>query len=296
MSANILEIAGERTVLFDGAMGTQLMAAGLPPGHIPELWNAEKPEVIKDIHRGYYAAGADAVHTNTFGANPLKLEERGLLEKMELLNLQGARIAREACPEGKFVAGDIGPTGKMLQPLGECSPEEMEAAFYRQATALLEGGVDFLSIETMFSLQEALAALRGAKKAGQVLVTAGITYSHTKNGFFTMMGESVNECVAALEKAGAEVIGANCTLGSREMIELTGEIRALTTRPILIQPNAGKPKTRQGVTTYEQSPAEFARDAGAIKRAGADMLGGCCGTEPAFIKETAAALLSYSPR
>jgi methionine synthase I (cobalamin-dependent) len=277
-------------------MGTQLMAAGLPPGHIPELWNAEKPEVIKDIHSGYYAAGADAVHTNTFGANPLKLEERGLLEKMDLLNLQGARIAREACPKGKFVAGDIGPTGKMLQPLGDCSPEEMETAFYRQATALLEGGVDFLSIETMFSLQEALAALRGAKGAGQVLVAAGITYSRTKNGFFTMMGESVNECVAALENAGADVIGANCTLGSREMIELTGEIRALTRLPILIQPNAGKPKTRQGVTTYEQSPAEFAQDAGAIRRAGADMLGGCCGTEPAFMKEAAAALLSYSPR
>jgi len=291
MENNLLERVKEKAIIFDGAMGTMLMAAGLSPGESPETWNVENPSRIMDFHERYFEAGSDVVITNTFGANSLKLSDKGLTEKMEVLNREGARIAKKVCPNGKFVAGDIGPTGKFLKPLGDLTPEELEESFYGQAGALIEGGADFVIIETMFSLDEALAAVRGAKRVGEITVIASLTYNKTKNGFFTMMGEGVSHCVSALEDAGADVMGSNCTLGSKEMVDLTKEMRASTKRPILIQPNAGKPKTRKGVTIYEQTPAEFARDGKVIKEAGADMIGGCCGTTSDFIQELVKAII-----
>ena len=286
----ILELAKRKTVIFDGAMGTMLMAAGLKAGESPELWNIEKPSLVTDIHRKYYEAGSDVVHTNTFGGNTIKLGERGLADKMEMINVEAARLAREACPTGKLVAGDIGPTGKLLKPLGDLVLEEAEEGFFRQAQALLKGGVDLISIETMFSLEEALAALRAAKRLGDVLVIAALTFNRTKKGFFTMMGEGVKQAVSAFEAAGADVIASNCSLGSRDMIDLTKELRAATGKPILIQPNAGKPVTQKGVTSYQQTPAEFAQDGKEIKNSGADMIGGCCGTNPEFIRALAQTL------
>ena len=286
----ILELAKKKTVIFDGAMGTMLMAAGLKAGESPEMWNVEKPSVVTDIHRKYYEAGSDVVHTNTFGGNALKLADRGLSDKMEIVNEQAAKLAREACPAGKLVAGDIGPTGKLIKPLGDLSVEQAEEAFFRQAQALLKAGADLISIETMFSLEEALTALRAAKRIGNVPVIAALTFNRTKKGFFTMMGEGVTQAVSALEGAGADVIATNCSLGSKDMIDLTKELRAATKRPILIQPNAGKPVTQKGVTFYQQSPAEFAQDGREIKSAGADMIGGCCGTNPEFIRALAEAL------
>lgn len=286
----ILELAKKKTVIFDGGMGTMLMAAGLKAGESPELWNIEKPSLVTDIHRKYYEAGSDVVHTNTFGGNTIKLAERGLAGKMETINVEAARLAREACPAGKFVAGDIGPTGKLLKPLGDLVLEEAEEGFFRQAQALLKGGVDLISIETMFSLDEALAALRAAKRLGDVLVIAALTFNRTKKGFFTMMGEGVTQAVSAFEAAGADVIASNCSLGSRDMIDLTKELRAATRKPLLIQPNAGKPVTQKGVTSYQQTPAEFAQDGKGIRDSGADMIGGCCGTNPEFIRALAQTL------
>ena len=289
----ILELAKKKTVIFDGAMGTMLMAAGLKAGENPELWNIEKPSLVAEIHRQYYEAGSDAVHTNTFGGNAVKLADRGLAEKTEKINVEAARLAREACPAGKFVAGDIGPTGKLLKPLGDLAIEEAEEAFFRQAQALVKGGVDLVSIETMFSLQEALAALRAAKKLGAVTVIAALTFNRTKKGFFTMMGEGVRQAVSAFEEAGADVIASNCSLGSSDMIDLTKELRAATRRPVLVQPNAGKPETQRGVTSYRQTPAEFAQDGKEIRNSGADMIGGCCGTNPEFIRSLVHALGNF---
>lgn len=281
---SILDLAKKKTVIFDGAMGTMLMAAGLKAGETPELWNIEKPSLVTEIHRKYYEAGSDVVHTNTFGGNAIKLADRGLSDRMEAINVEAAKLAREACPAGKFVAGDVGPTGKLIKPLGDLVIEEAEEAFFRQAQALLKGGVDLISIETMFSLQEALAALRAAKKLGDVTVIAALTFNRTKKGFFTMMGEGVRQAVSAFEEAGADLIASNCSLGSKDMIDLTKELRAATRKPILVQPNAGKPVTQKGVTSYQQTPAEFAKDGMEIKNSGADMIGGCCGTNPEFIR------------
>ena len=288
----ILELAKKKTVIFDGAMGTMIMAAGLKAGESPELWNIEKPSLVTDIHRKYYEAGSDVVHTNTFGGNAVKLADKGLADKMEIINGEAAKLARDACPAGKFVAGDIGPTGKLLKPLGDLVIEEAEEAFFRQGRALVKGGVDLISIETMFSLDEALAALRAAKRLGDVPVIAALTFNRTRNGFFTMMGEGVTQAASAFERAEADVIATNCSLGSRDMIDLTKELRGATSKPILIQPNAGKPVTLKGVTSYQQTPAEFAQDGKEIKNAGADMIGGCCGTNPEFIRALAVALVN----
>ena len=281
---SILDLAKKKTVIFDGAMGTMLMAAGLKAGETPELWNIEKPSLVTEIHRKYYEAGSDVVHTNTFGGNAIKLADRGLSDRMEAINVEAAKLAREACPAGKFVAGDIGPTGKLIKPLGDLVIEEAEEAFFRQAQALLKGGVDLISIETMFSLEEALAGLRAAKRLGEAPVIAALTFNRTKKGFFTMMGEGVNQAVSAFEGAGADVIATNCSLGSRDMIDLTKELRAATRKPILVQPNAGKPLTQKGVTSYLQTPVEFAQDGKEVRNSGADMIGGCCGTSPEFIR------------
>jgi methionine synthase I (cobalamin-dependent) len=290
MRHRLLEILKSKTVIFDGGMGSMLIARGLGPGESPETWNLEKPEAVAEVQRLYYEAGADVVHTNSFGASPVKLADRGLGDQAEQINRRAAEITKSVCPAGKLVAGDMGPTGKFLKPLGDLDPRDAEDSYRRQAEALLTGGADLISIETMFSLEETLAAMRAVKSLGNVLVIASLTYNRTKNGFFTMMGDGVVKAVKALEEAGADAIGSNCSLGSAEMIELTAAIRAATHQPVLIQPNAGKPLAVDDAVVYQQTPAEFAADGLRIKAAGADMIGGCCGTTPDFIKELAKAV------
>ena len=286
MAKTILELAAERVVVFDGAMGTMLLAAGLPTGGTPELWNLEQPDIVEEIHRKYYDAGSDVVHTNTFGGTALKLADKGHADKAEQVNLAAVQVAKKACPKDGFVAGDIGPTGRMLPPVGTATKEELEESFFQQAQALLQGGADLISVETMFSLEESLAAVRAAKKAGDCPVVAAVTYNKTPNGFFTMMGESVAQSAEAFEMAGADVFASNCTLGSSDMLELVRDMKAATGLPVLIQPNAGKPVADDGgPTRYEQTAREFAEDIKRMVDAGADMVGGCCGTNAEFIRE-----------
>ncbi len=258
MTQRLLEILKTRTVIFDGGMGSMLIARGLGPGEGPETWNLEKPEAVAEVQRLYYEAGSDVVHTNSFGASPVKLAERGLAERAERINRRAAEITKSVCPPGKLVAGDLGPTGKLLKPMGDLDPADAEDAYRRQAAALLSGGADLISIETMYSLEEALLALRGVKSLGNVFVIAALTYNRMPKGFFTMMGEGVAPAARALEDAGADAIGSNCGLGSGDMVELAAAIRAATRMPILIQPNAGKPETVKGSVVYRQSAAEFA--------------------------------------
>jgi len=293
MADSFLEKLKEKPILFDGAMGTMLMKAGRGSLKTPILLNRDEPDLVADIHHQYYVAGADVVITNTFGGSPLKLAADGLEAHLEELNREAVALTRRACPPGKYVAGDIGPSGKMIQPLGDVAPEAMQENFFAQAKLLMASGIDLITIETMYSLEEALAAVKGVRQAGDILLLASMTYSKTKNGFFTVMGETISQCVTALEEADADMMGANCTLNSTDTIELTAELRAATDKPLLIQPNAGKPVTRKGVTFYEQTPAEFAADASRIRAAGADMIGGCCGTTPEFIEAVAEALKGH---
>jgi 5-methyltetrahydrofolate--homocysteine methyltransferase len=290
MTHRLLEILKSKTVIFDGGMGSMLIARGLGPGESPETWNLEKPDAVAEVQRLYYEAGSDVVHTNSFGASPVKLADCGLADQVDRINRRAAEISKSVCPAGKLVAGDLGPTGKFLKPLGDLDPRDAEHSYQRQAEALLAGGADLISIETMYSLEETLAALRAAKALGNVFVIASLTYNRTPKGFFTMMGDGVAQAVRELEDAGADAIGSNCSLGSADMIELTAAIRAATHKPILIQPNAGKPLAMDDSVVYQQTAAEFAADGLRIRAAGADMIGGCCGTTPDFIRELAKAI------
>jgi len=280
-----LELVKQRIVLFDGAMGTMLIARGLSSGVAPEKWNIERPEVVEEIHQAYFSAGSDVVQTNTFGGNRFKLRDKQLEDDLVRINETAVRLAREVCPPGKFVAGDVGPSGKLMAPFGPYSVREMEAIFAEQGQILVDAGVNLISIETMFTLEEALAALRATRGITDLPIFVSLSFDLKPKGFFTLMGETPRACVKALEENGADVLGSNCQLGSREMVDLIHELRSWTTVPIIAQPNAGSPVVKGGETIYEQSPEEFAEDILRIVEAGANVIGGCCGTTPRFIQE-----------
>lgn len=273
--------------MFDGAMGSTLISLGLPEGECPESWNLTHPEVISDIHQKYLEAGADVIQTNTFGANRLRLASFGYNNRVEEINIRAVEIAKKVCPKDKFVAGDIGPCGDFLEPMGKFSIEELEKSFLEQAKALAppKGGVDFFSIETMCDLREAMIATEAIKTVSDLPIFVSMTFDKKPKGYFTIMGNTISECATNLKKAGADVIGANCTLGSAEMIGLVEELRKGTDLPIIIQPNAGKPELIGGKLVYRQDPESFAEDIRKTVNAGANFVGGCCGTTHEFIRE-----------
>jgi 5-methyltetrahydrofolate--homocysteine methyltransferase len=287
----ILDLVARRTVLLDGALGTELMRRGLGRGACPELLNVEDPEMVRQVHAEYFAAGSDAVSTNSFGGTPLKLAAYGLSDRASELNRAAARIAVEVRPAGKFVGGSIGPTGKFLEPQGPHTEAEFKEQFALQARGLADGGADFLIIETIFDLREGLAAIRGARQAAHLPVFITLTFNRTRRGFFTLMGDSVPKCVQAFEAEDVPAFGANCTLASGDMADLAAEFRQLTRRPLIIQANAGKPEIGDGRTVgYSQSVEEYVRDIPRIVRNGANIVGGCCGTNPDYIRAMASAL------
>jgi len=289
---SILELAKKRVVLFDGGMGSTLVSLGLPEGECPESWNLTHSEVIKDIHQKYLEAGADVIETNTFGANRLRLASFSYDNQVEEINARAVEIAKNVCPEDKFVAGDIGPCGGFLKPVGKVSIEELEESFLEQAKALSQAGVDLFFIETMYDLREAISAIKAIKKVSDFPIFVSMTFDKKPRGYFTIMGNTISECALELKKAGADVIGANCTLGSEEMIGLIEELRKHTDLPIIAQPNAGKPEFIQNKLTYPQDPESFAEDMMKIIKAGANFVGGCCGTTPEFIRRIHRRLLN----
>ena len=279
----------QRIVLFDGGMGTELLREGLPRGACPELWNVDRPEVVKGIHRRYYEAGADVVCTNSFGGSPVKLAGHGLENRCRELNLAAARNAVAVRPRQKFVAGSIGPSGKFLKPTGDLEKEDLDRAFAVQADALSEGGVDFLLVETMYDLREAFSALRGARSVSSLPVFVTMTFGPTPRGFFTIMGDGVRQCVRELEKCGVPVVGANCTLDSAAMVGLVKEMRKETSLPLLVQANAGQPSiTDEGKVVYSQDMEDYVRHIPMLITGGANLIGGCCGTTPEYIRRMAA--------
>jgi 5-methyltetrahydrofolate--homocysteine methyltransferase len=283
MPSDYLDRVRRGLVLYDGAMGTMLFARGLVDGESPEPWNWERPEVVNAIYRAYYEAGSDVVQTNTFGGTPIKLSERELQDRTHEANLLAARAARSLCPPGRYVAGNIGPIGKFLQPMGEYTKEEFQDNFEAQVRGLVDGGVDLISIETMYSLDEAVAAVRAAKKVANLPVSVCMTFDKNPRGFFTLMGETVPRAMEALEAEGADIVGSNCSHGSPVFLDLARIIRDATRLPVIIQPNRGRPTLEGGTVIYKQTAAEFIADMKVIAGYGVDVVGGCCGTEPEFI-------------
>ena len=294
---DFLETIKRKVVIFDGGMGSMLIAAGLTQREVPEAWVLSKSDTIGEVHAAYLEAGAEVVTTATFGASRLKLQSSEAGKKLDAarVNEKGVEIARKAIERSgkkdRFVAGNIGPTGLFFPPVGALKADAARAAFREQAKALAGAGVDLFIIETMYDLREAVEALRAVKEASNLPAVVTLTFDHKPLGFFTMMGDTTDTAVETLLEEGASVVGANCTLQSGDMIELAEEFRLLTDAPLAFQPNAGRPVMEHGVAVYQQRPREFAGDAVKIVAAGANAVGGCCGTTPEFIREVHAALI-----
>jgi len=268
---------------FDGAMGTMLQAGGLKPGACPEEMNIIAPEVVKDIHKQYLAAGATIIETNTFGASRLKLDHYGFEDRVQEFNAAAVRIAKEAIKEsGKEarVAGSMGPTGRFIEPLGDLDFEEAYAAFHEQATALAEAGADLLIIETCIDIQEMRAALLAAKDATALPVVCQLSYSEDGR---TVTGTDPQSAAVILDGLGADIIGVNCSLGPKELIPVVEILAANCRAPISVQPNAGMPFLKDGKTCFPMDAEEFGTYGPKLLAAGATYLGGCCGTTPAHI-------------
>jgi len=296
---NLRERISKDLFLLDGAMGTQLIARGIEVGKCNDYLNVESPDVVSDIHRSYFEAGSDAVLTNTFGANKYALGRHRLAEEAAKINSAGARIARRAGGQDKYVLGDIGPSGDFLEPLGGLKPEELKEAFARQAKVLLDGGVDGFIIETMTALDEVTIAIEAVKSVGRgVPVLASMSFDRAGDDFKTMMGVSIEAAAAKIVALDVDAVGFNCgTVSLDEYVELAEKfvsaVRALSADVIVYaEPNAGKPELVEDQAVYNVSPEDFAVAIEKIHSAGVNIIGGCCGTSPAHIRATAERLKS----
>jgi 5-methyltetrahydrofolate--homocysteine methyltransferase len=270
MSIILEKIAEGKVLVSDGAWGTYLHQEGLKVGECPEFWNVERPDNVLDIARSYVEAGADIILTNSFGGSPLKLEGYGLGERTYELNRRAAEISKQAAGERALVMGSIGPTGKMVM-MGEEPPQEVLKGFMEQARGLADGGADGIVIETMID------------------VACTFTFSKNQDGVYrTMMGTDVASYLEMATSAGADIIGANCGNGTAGMIEIVREIRAIDQDiPILVHANAGLPVYQDGETIFPESPDEMASQIAELVAAGANIVGGCCGTTPEHIRQIA---------
>ena len=290
MGALLNLLADKKVLVSDGAWGTMLQARGLTPEQCPEEWNVSHAEDVISVAGQYARAGSDLVLTNTFGGSATKLAKMGCGDRVRELNLAGARNSLQGAP-GVLVAGSVGPTGDFLQPLGSTTADEMEAVFSEQISAMLEAGLKAICIETMTAVDEATAAVRAARKLDPELdIIATFTFDATPKGFKTMMGVDPQQVADELPQAGANVLGANCGNGIEQMIDITTEFRKYTDLPILIHANAGLPELADGRTVFRQNPEAMAAHTRALVDAGANIIGGCCGTTPEHIAAMKAAL------
>jgi 5-methyltetrahydrofolate--homocysteine methyltransferase len=282
------EIGSGKTMISDGAWGTFLQDKGLAPGECPELWNISRPDDVLDIAKSYIDAGSDMIETNSFGANSFKLSSFGLQSRVYEINRAAAEISRKAAGMNKHVLGSIGPTGKMLV-MGDVTYEALYASFAEQAEALYNGGADAIIIETMSDLEEAKAAVSACKNKTKAEVIVTMTFEKTADdAFHTMMGVTPAEMTAEMVKAGADIIGANCGNGIENMIGIVKEIRKANPHiPIVIHANAGAPIYKDGVTIFPETPEQMAVFVEELISAGANVIGGCCGTTPAHIRRIA---------
>jgi len=276
-------IETNRFVLGDGAMGTMLQQMGLTSGGAPELWNVERPDIIRKIYQSYVDAGSQIIETNTFGGTRYRLALHNLQDRVHELNYAGAALARDVAGQEVFVAGSMGPTGELLQPVGELAFEDAVDAFAEQAAALAEGGVDFFLIETMSDLNEVRAAVEGCQRVSDLPIAATMTFD---TNYHTMMGVSPAQAVQELAAMGVKIIGANCGNGPDEIRRVIREMLAARPEGVYIyaQSNAGLPHYDHGHIHYDGTPEVMADLALELAGLGVDIIGACCGSTPEHIR------------
>ena len=274
-----------KILVSDGAWGTFLHELGLGVGECPEIWNITHREKVLSIAKSYIDAGADMILTNSFGAHPVRLEHYGLQDRAFELNESAAAISREAAGNDHFVLGSIGPSGAILI-MEEVPEEKVYDGFRIQVEGLCKGGADAVCVETMSAIDEACLAIRAAKEFTDLEVVCTFTYQKTVQEYYrTMMGVSPEEMICAVKEAGADIIGANCGIGFDQMIEVVQAIREVDkTTPVLVHANAGIPIIKNNKTVFPETPEMMRVKVKDLIKAGANIIGGCCGTTPEHIR------------
>jgi len=289
MGLDINELASKVRV-SDGAWGTQLQGRGLAVGAAPELWNVENVAAVADVAKGYVDAGSDIIITNTFGANRFALAGHVAPERAGELAEAGARISRDAADAGgTLVFASIGPTGKIVM-MDEVPKDEIIAAFAETAAAVARAGADAIVLESFAELDEIVLALRAAREATGLPVLCSMTFGSGPDSAVTMMGNTPEDLVAAAVAGGAAAVGANCGTGPETYVTVAARLRAATDLPIWMKPNAGLPEIADGKTVFPMGPTEFTAFVGPLIDAGANFIGGCCGTTPDHIRAVRAAV------
>lgn len=283
MNRIIEDLLKSGTVITDGSWGTQLQDKGLSPNECPDSWNLTHPDLVEEVARSYVEAGSKVILTNTFRSNRIALEGFGLEDKVKEINKAGVEISKRAAGDKAYVFASIGPSGKMVMT-GDVTEEQLYKVFKEQSEAIKGAGADGIVIETMSDLTEAKAALKAARETGLPVVVS-MVFDSGNNKEYTMMGNSPEEAATELTNEGADVIGANCGQGIEGFTNICKRIKASTSLPVWIKPNAGLPELKGGKTVYATSAEDFAEFIPGILDSGADFIGGCCGTNPGFIKE-----------
>jgi len=278
----VKNLLAKKPVILDGAWGTQLQNLGLPLGIAVEEWNLTHPEKVELVAKSYVKAGSDIILTNSFGGSGIKLNNYKLKDKAFEINKAAAEISKRAAGNKATVFGSIGPSGKMLI-MGDVTEDELYQSFLEQAKAMKAGGADGLVIETMADIEEAKIALKAAKET-ELAVAVCMTYDSGKNKDRTMMGVSPEQAAETLTDAGADIIGSNCGQGIEGFISICKMLKNATDKPIWIKANAGLPQMKNCKTVFPTTPKIFASYIPELVKAGADFVGGCCGTSPEFIK------------
>ena len=280
MPLSIENLIADGPVVSDGAWGTEFQARGLAVGDSPDTWNLSKPEQVIEVAKAYVDAGSQIILTNTFGASRLRLEESGAADDTVEINRAGVELSRRAAADQALVFASMGASGKMLM-MGDTKAEDLQAAFEEQAQALSEA--DAIVVETMSEIEEAQIAVSAARATG-LPVVACMVFDSGENNDRTMMGVTPEETAEALTEAGADVIGTNCGQGIAGFVPICKRLHSVTDRPIWIKANAGTPELVDAELVYRTSPEEFSAFASDLIDAGANFIGGCCGTNPEFIR------------
>lgn len=289
MKKTLIEAMKERVLVSDGAMGTQLMAAGLESGNCGEMWNVEHPERVLEIQRRYVEAGSNCLITNTFGGNGLMLKRHGHFDALYEINYQAAKVARQAFGDKEgYVLGDVGPVGGVLQPYGDLSEEEVREALRLQIEALIKGGVDAIIIETQMDLAETALGVEAAKEFGAPCIIASLAYDKTLDGtaFRTMMGVEPERAAEFLSGIGVDVLALNCGTGVDMAVaeRIITEYKESADCFTMAQPNAGLPVLENFKAVYKQTPQEMVAPLDQLLAAGVNIVGGCCGSTPDHIR------------